>query len=203
MGQGTLYFVVAFAAAFPVAGVVGYWRRGVRIRTNVTELAEKNGMKADFSKKFAPIVPLPMAEGEKRGRRIRLRTYVTPRPRIPITQVTIGLEAKHPLGFEVLKKGRMSTPGRVDTGDAEFERRAMLVTDQPERALACLSAETLRALSTFPTASRRFFLKDGVLIYQEQGILTTRAKRERFERALAVMFDLADVLDRAFGRTRT
>ena len=200
VGDETMYFVYAFAGAIPVTAVVYYWRRGVRIRVNVRELAEKYGMKPDFSKKFAPIVPLPTAAGEMRGRRIFLRTYVTTRPRIPITQVNIELEERIPLKFEVLKKAPKSTQGRVDTGDAEFERRAVLVTDQPALALACLNAETLRTISTFPTLNRRFRLENGLLIYEEQGLMMTRAMLRRFERALDVMFDLADTLDSGLGR---
>ncbi len=198
-------FVIIVATALFVGSIVGaagyYWLKGARLEAYIKQFADSFGLKADFSKRYAPMVPLPMAEGEARGRLMRLRTYVFrhARTRTLITQVAVGLRGKYALQLKITKKSLIPPPKSdlqiVETGDVELDRRATLETNAPQQALACLTEDVRVALPACLTRDSGFNLEDGVLIFRETGVLTTRAKLERFERATNVLFDLADAVD--------
>ncbi len=191
--------------------VIVFWaaaQASKRASENIRELAAMLGLQADIR---PPALGLfytdPRAAGQWRGKAMEIYTYTTGsgKSRMQWCAVAAALRADGGLRFTLQPQGfgtkvmEMFGASEIQVGDADFDRRWFIQTNQPDFLRAALLPE-LRAkiftLAAEPSASRlKLMLEDGRVRYAEQGSFASARVAGRIGQAAEVVADLADVAE--------
>ena len=191
--------------------VIVFWaaaQASKRVSENIRELAAMLGLQADIR---PPALGLfytdPRAAGQWRGKAMEIYTYTSGsgKSRMQWCAVAAALRADGGLRFTLQPQGfgtkvmEMFGASEIQVGDADFDRRWFIQTNQPDFLRAALLPE-LRAkiftLAAEPSASRlKLMLEDGRVRYAEQGSFASARVAGRIGQAAEVVADLADVAE--------
>ncbi len=191
--------------------VIVFWaaaQASKRASENIRELAAMLGLQADIR---PPALGLfytdPRAAGQWRGKAMEIYTYTTGsgKSRMQWCAVAAALRADGGLRFTLQPQGfgtkvmEMFGASEIQVGDADFDRRWFIQTNQPDFLRAALLPELRAKISTLaaePSASRlKLMLEDGRVRYAEQGSFASARVAGRIGQAAEVVADLADVAE--------
>jgi hypothetical protein len=145
------------------------------------------------------------------GRAVRLWTYTTGSGKSQKTWVAAGVRprAHGGLTFRLSRQGAMTKVmeffgvKEITVGDPAFDAAWFVQTNQPDFLRAALvpdvRARLLEAAGRAPDCE--FALRDGEVVYAEQGGFANAKQCDRVESALPVLRDLADVAE-VYASTR-
>lgn len=202
MSQGVAFILV-------VAGFLGFvglllWiggRYSARAHENMRRLAGSLGIDfVDAPPKLGLFYPEPRAAGRIRGKAVKLFNYTTGsgKSRRTWSALAVTPAAAGSLTFAFSRQGFASAvkslfgAKEITVGHAEFDRTWFIQTNQPDFFRAALLPEVQEKFCPFKGA---FKLEQGVVTYVEDGMFSDEERCRRFETAVPLACDLADIAE--------
>lgn len=198
------YSVTLMVAGFLVLTGIVIWlgaKTTARARENVRRLADRLGLQLEAAQPTLGIFyPEPRATGLIRGKAVTLYNYSTGsgKSRRTWSALTATPAAAGGLTFALSRQGlgtkllELFGSKEITVGNAEFDGTWFVQTNAPEYFRAALLPELQEKFRPFRGA---FKLEKGVVSYVEQGQFHDQERCLRFERAVGLVCDLADVAE--------
>lgn len=200
------------AAFLPALMVVGFlvffglilWlgaRASARAREQVGQLAGRLGLELEAAKPALGLFyPLPRAHGRIRGKAVALYNYTTGsgKSRTTWSAVSAAPAADAGLTFSFARQGfgtklqELFGAREIVVGAPEFDAAWFVQTNAPDFLRPALLPELLEKFRDFRGA---FKLEKGQVTYVEMGQFDSEERCRRFEAAVGLICDLADIAE--------
>ncbi len=143
---------------------------------------------------------LPSVIGQRRGKQVRIHTYSTGsgKSRRTWTAAAVTPAMTGGLTFSFTRQGFGSKLGQlfgakeITVGNREFDDAWFIATNEPDFLRAALLPELQQKFRPFRGS---FKLEKGVVTYVEQGNLVGDERRHRYELAVELACNLADIAE--------
>lgn len=167
---------------------------------NLCELAQRLNLKIEEVKPVLGFYKQADITGEIRGKQVRLYLYTTGTSKSKTTWAAIAVVPREHGGltFSMTRQGFGSRvkalfgAEEIKVGDEKFDREWFIETNAPDFLAAGLLPEMQRKIQPH---HGNWKLKDGVIIYSEQGSFSDRERCTRFIAITEAACDLADVAE--------
>lgn len=204
---GPVLIVLTLAGGIPLLIAWVGARASATARRNGQALADRLGLALEPAQpKFGRFYPAPKASGMIRGKRAAFFSFATGsgKSRVIWAAMTITPVAAGGLTFAIDRQGILTRLGElfgtkeVQVGDPAFDAAWFIQTNQPEFFRAAFLPELrakLTALYDQGQLRGGLGLKDGVVMYKEQGAFHQEAQCARLAGVVDLACDLADVAE--------
>jgi len=198
------YSVTLMVAGFLALTGIVIWlgaKATARARENVRRLADRLSLQLEAAQPTLGIFyPEPRATGHIRGKAVTLYNYSTGsgKSRRTWSALTATPAADSGLTFSLTRQGfgtkflELFGSKEITVGSAEFDGAWYVQTNTPDYFRAALLPELQEKFRPFRGA---FKLEKGVVSYVEQGQFHDQERCLRFERAVGLVCDLADIAE--------
>jgi len=201
-----LIVVVGLLLAVIAAALVYNRRAAGRLEAQYRALARQLALTVETPQaRLGGLYPgTPTASGTYRGREVAVYTVGHGMDNTRKTDTAIRVGTRGPENLQVTlsarglsgKLGQFKRGKDAPTGDAEFDRKFLLRSNNPGAARALFGPGLRpRLASLWESGSGFITLREGVLRYTEFGLLLEDARRERFVRMADLLCDLGDEVE--------
>lgn len=204
---GPLLIVLTLAAGIPVLIAWAAARASAKAWRNGQALADRLGLTLEPAQpKFGRFYPSPRASGIIRGKRAAFFSFATGsgKSRVTWAAITIAPADAGGLTFAIDRQGILTRLGElfgakeIQVGEPAFDAAWFIQTNQPDFFRAAFLPELqakLTALHAQGQLRGGLVLKDGVVMYKEQGTFHQEAQCARLAGVVELACDLADVAE--------
>lgn len=204
---GPVLIVLTLAGGIPVLIAWASARASATAWRNGQALAERLGLTLEPAQpKFGRFYPSPKATGTIRGKRVAFFSFATGSGKSRVTWAAIAITpaAAGGLTFAIDRQGILTRLGElfgakeIQVGDPAFDAAWFVQTNQPDFFRAAFLPELrakLTALHDLGQLRGGLVLKDGVVMYKEQGAFHNQAQCARLAGVVELACDLADVAE--------
>ena len=197
----SVLMMVAFFVGVPVLAVWAMIHSTRKMRTQFERLAANLGLRLDPPQPPRGITaPPPSLVGSIRGKAVKIHTYSTGsgKSRTTWTEVVVTPVLAGDMTFGFTREGfgtrvmQLFGAKEIKVGNREFDEAWFVQTNRPDFLRAALLPELQQKFRPFRGVCK---LEQGLVTYTERGLLANEATRHRFEQAMELACDLADLAE--------
>ncbi|MEY3773324.1 MAG: hypothetical protein RLZZ129_104 [Verrucomicrobiota bacterium] len=197
----SVLMMVAFFVVVPVLAVWAMIHSTRKMRAQFERLAANLGLLLDPPEPPRGITaPPPSLVGSIRGKAVKIHVYSTGsgKSRTTWTEVVVTPVLAGDMTFGFTREGfgtrvmQLFGAKEIKVGNREFDEAWFVQTNRPDFLRAALLPELQQKFRPFRGVCK---LEQGLVTYTERGLLANEATRHRFEQAMELACDLADLAE--------